>query len=148
MTHESAFRYYVPVTVSASPSFLSNLTLSETHKKLAADSVFQILWKIKICNFWINAFLGVYTYICIYIYFRNYTVQLYHDFKWVYIHINPFCPYILQHELRGFCATSGFWVHIHTYFGDKNNYCYRVTSQTDWHHFTSLDLSILPFSSR
>ena len=41
-------------------------------------------------------------------------------------------------------------VHIHTYFGDKNDLLQSdfTETETDWHRFTSSDLPISPFVSR
>lgn len=45
----------------------------------------------------------------IYIYIRNYTVRQYHDFLYMYIHINPFCPDALQAEETSAPRRASAW---------------------------------------
>lgn len=118
---------WAPVIIWANPSTTlpSNpASLSEKHTltRKTADSVSHILWKIKICNLWINAFF-------VYILFRNYTVQLYHDFKQVSIHINPFLSvHVTTWIKRPLCHIRLLGAHPHWTLVIKTTIL-RVTSQ-------------------
>lgn len=47
--------------------------------------------------------------LCTQIYIRNDIVRQYHDFHYVYIHINPLSPYILQRKETPLPRQASVW---------------------------------------